>query len=183
MIALVLADKNDWTPIRIRAAAKQADIIISLGDLTYLDLLPLEDFTIPKLGVYGNHCTDMYLEDLGFLNLHKKTTEIAGLKFGGLEGCLRYKPTGDYLYTQEEVEAILEDFPSVDVMLSHAPPLGTHDKDLDEVHKGFRGLLDYVKNTNPRTLLHGHTHPDQKETILGGTRVVWVYGHELVELP
>jgi Icc-related predicted phosphoesterase len=109
-----------------------------------------------------------------------QTRELGGLRFGGLNGCLQYKPRGAFLYFQEEVDAFLESFPPVDVFISHNSPRGVHDRD-DEVHTGFSGINRYIERVAPRLLLHGHQH-NERETLVGQTRVIGIYGWKVIEV-
>ena len=102
------------------------------------------------------------------------------MSFGGLNGCFQYKPRGNFLYYQEEVDAFLESFPAVDVFLSHNSPRGVHDRE-DEVHTGFNALNAYIERAAPRLLLHGHQH-QENETLVGRTRVVGVFGWRVMEI-
>jgi len=53
----------------------------------------------------------------------------------------------------------------VDVLVTHAPPFGIHDKP-DLAHKGFTGLLRFMEWYRPRYLLHGHVHTwDRRDTV------------------
>ncbi len=45
----------------------------------------------------------------------------------------------------------------VDIVVTHAPPLGIHDKP-DRCHRGFKAFLWFMRVFKPRYLLHGHVH-------------------------
>lgn len=88
MKALVIADRRPATRITRILQQQPVELIITLGDLTRDDLLPLEHITdIPKIGVYGNHDSGSYMPELGIWNLHMTTWQWGGLTFGGFEGC------------------------------------------------------------------------------------------------
>ena len=55
-----------------------------------------------------------------------------------------------------------------------------HDRE-DEVHTGFTALNSYVARVSPRLLLHGHQH-QERETRVGTTRVIGVYGWKEIEI-
>ena len=81
MKILAIAGRPPKTPI-LKTLQHHADVsaILALGDLDYLSLSELEKITtIPKLGVYGNHCSKTYFENLGIVNMHLKTQEIQGV--------------------------------------------------------------------------------------------------------
>lgn len=181
---LVIADRPPVEPIKDTLAREDIDAILTLGDLELQEIRYLEMVTdIPKLGVYGNHCSGSYFDPLGITNMHMCSMELNGVTFGGIEGCVRYKnsPTAK-MYTQEEVTEMLADFPAVDVMLSHAPPYGVNDEPDDPTHAGYRGLRTYVEQHHPSLLLHGHTYPSEQEQVhrLGSTRIEYVYGSRII---
>jgi Icc-related predicted phosphoesterase len=190
---LVVADLPAWENSELLEAAATADCIVSLGDLEIDELAPLlrPEIVVPHICVRGNHDGD---EETGFVDTHLKRGSVNGHVFGGFEGCLRYKNFGFHQYTQEEATALLADFPAVDVMISHSPPLGVHD-DVEAPHIGFEALRDYCERHQPAYLLHGHTYPDEAEpgppaigeslscrSRLGETEVIYVYGAALLEL-
>jgi len=100
-----------------------------------------------------------------------KTPAAAGpvLLLGGLGGCLRYNNEGQHQYTQEEMH--LRAFrltPALaanrlrygrylDIMVTHAPPRGIHDRPT-RAHTGIDAFLWLMRMFRPRYLLHGHTH-------------------------
>jgi Icc-related predicted phosphoesterase len=109
----------------------------------------------------------------------------AGLRIAGLGGSMRYR-RGPNQYSEPEmrwralslgVRVKLNPFRSarrVDVLLTHAPPLGWGSND-DLAHRGFAALLPLVKDLAPKVLIHGHIHPygrGQPERNLGNTQVV-----------
>lgn len=113
MKALVIADRNPQINIIETVKSEQIDIIITLGDLERSDILQLAEIAdIPKIGVYGNHDSGNYMEELGIRNMHRKIMDIKGVRSGGLEGCVRYKENPDaIMYTQDEAHQLLAGFP------------------------------------------------------------------------
>jgi uncharacterized protein len=79
---------------------------------------------------------------------------VLGLTFGGFQWSWKYKPRGNYLYEQNQVEMALKDFPPVDVFVTHNSPRGVHDKE-DDTHYGFEAFNDYIKTKCPRSLSMG----------------------------
>jgi Icc-related predicted phosphoesterase len=155
--------------------------MLALGDVS--DSLILEAAEAygapPVFGVRGNHDVVTAFPE-GITDLHLRTVEFGGLKFGGFNGSWKYKPRGHYLYQQDEATALLKDFPRVDVFVSHNSPRHIHDKE-DETHFGFEALAAYVAEKRPRLFFHGHQHINQ-ETMVGVTQVIGVYGHRIFEL-
>lgn len=178
MRLLVLADIDD---LHWRHDTGQADVVVSLGDTAdSLIFEAAQAFGCRTIfAVKGNHDTPAAFP-AGITDLHLKTVPLGGLTFGGFNGSWKYKPRGHFLYEQSEATALIERLPAVDVFLSHNSPRHIHDKE-DETHYGFDALYTYITRHQPRLLLHGHQHVNQ-ETSLGGTRIVGVYGHRMVEL-
>lgn len=185
MKALVLADRRPKIDLVQTIHDEGIEIVISLGDFAREDLLPLAQVThIPKIGVYGNHCSGTYMPEIGIMNLHNATWDYMGKTFAGLQGCVRYKSSPDaIMYTQEEAWQILANYPQVEIFITHCPPRGINDED-EISHQGFDALLDYINRKPPETLLHGHTYPDESTLIRkhGPTRIEYVSGYRIIEL-
>lgn len=178
MTLLALADIDDF---RWRGPDGRADALLALGDMSDTVILEAaEAWRCPAVfAVKGNHDSEAPFPE-PIIDLHLRTSEFGGARFGGLNGCLQYKPRGAYLYYQEEVEEFLKAFPAVDILISHNSPRGVHDRE-DEVHTGFSALNAYIKRTIPRLLLHGHQH-QKRETSMGGTRVIGVFGWRAIDI-
>jgi hypothetical protein len=136
----------------------------------------------------------------GCLNIDGRVTEIAGLRIGGLGGSMRYT-SGPNQYTQAEMtrralaleaRVRLGSFMArrskparhLDVLLTHAPPLGVGDDD-DPCHQGFSAFHGLLERLSPRVHLHGHIHPHGRrveELHVDQTRVINTVGHQLVEV-
>ncbi len=131
MKILALADRKSDVPLTELVRTHQPDLIVTLGDFERSDLLELASVsTVPKIGIYGNHCSGTYMDEIGIVNMHMKTATIGGLVFGGFEGCVRYKENpAAIMYTQQEASAMLSQFPPVDVMICHCPPRGINDEE------------------------------------------------------
>ncbi len=184
MKILAIADRPPKTPILETVERERPELIVTLGDLSMYDLRGLDAITdIPKIGVYGNHCSGTYFSDFGIENMHLKTMEINGVLFGGFEGSIRYKQGDAPMYTEEEAAELLAGFPYVDVMLAHSPPKGIHDED-DPAHQGLAALREYVMRVQPKYFLHGHTYVSTgiQEDLLNTTNVVHVYGDQIVTI-
>ena len=178
MKLLILADIDD---LHWEHGSGQADVLLSCGDV--YDQVIMEAAKAYAcsliLAVKGNHDTSAPFAK-PIMPLHLLVHEYDGISFGGFDGSWRYKPRGNFLYDQAEVEGLLGAFPPVHILLSHNSPRGIHDKE-DDVHYGFDGLNTYIKRARPRVVIHGHQHVN-KETLVEETRVIGVYGHRLVEV-
>lgn len=197
-----------WQPSVRRHAA---DVVFACGDLPFDYLSYLGDtLDAPLAYVPGNHDPDLsgvrQLRSglalraglpatapgpLGGVNVDGRIATIAGLRVGGLGGSLRYRP-GPNQYTQGEQRRRAawlsararwpSHHPGLDVVLSHAPPLGCGDGD-DLPHVGFAALHSLVAATRPAYLLHGHLHPygvRWADRQLGPTTVINVVGYRLL---
>lgn len=140
-----------------------------------------------------------YLEDppgpLGGTNADIHVVDEAGVRMAGLGGSIRYRD-GPNQYTQAQMRRRarrlrrraawreFRDGREVDVVLSHAPPLGLGDDD-DPAHVGIEALLPLARRLRPAFLLHGHIHPYGRELpdrAIGPTRVVNVVPFKVLEL-
>lgn len=186
MTIFAIADKNPRIDILDTIQSTSADVVVTLGDLTREDLLPLERATsLPKIGVYGNHDSGTYMDELGIWDMHLKTWNFGGLKWGGFQGCVRYKDNPQAIMcTQEEAEQWMRGFPPVDVFLSHCPPYGINDEPEDTTHQGFKVLRSYLETHKPMVWMHGHTYPPADVEIkkFGDTRIEYVSGYKIIYL-
>lgn len=173
MNALIIAD-DDFALNSLPES--RADILISCGDLANdsINRAAARCECKQVLAVKGNHDSSGVFPP-SITDLHLRTIEFAGLQFGGFCGSWKYKPRGNFLFDQSEVESALSTFPRVDVFVAHNSPFQVHDKD-DEVHTGFVSFVSYIVKHRPKYFLHGHQHIS-KETMVGGTRVIGTYGY------
>jgi uncharacterized protein len=185
MNILVIADRRPRINISEVVRDNNIDLIVTLGDLTREDILQVQEIThIPKIGVYGNHDSGTYMHDLGIWDMHLKIWEYRGIRFGGFQGCVRYKENPDaIMYTQEEAERLMESFPQVDVFLCHCPPRGINDEE-EIAHQGFDALRNYIERQPPKLLMHGHTYPADDTMIKqhGSTRIEYVFEYKIITI-
>src|SRR5262245_30443307 len=82
-----------------------ADLLISLGDMPDELILHAAErcACIHVLAVKGNH-DGAGIFPKPILDLHERTWEFQGLRFGGFGGSWKYKPRGHHLFEQSEVE-------------------------------------------------------------------------------
>lgn len=161
----------------------EADLLITTGDLTLFDFGRMRDENVkkPSMGVYGNHDSAQYLEELGIINLHNKVIEFQGLTWGGWQGCLRYKNGGGPQFIESEALEWATNLPRVDVLLLHAGPKGMLDDPSDEVHIGSEAVRDYVISRKPKFVFCGHQYSDD-ELIVGDTKIFRTYGARLIPI-
>ena len=74
----------------------------------------------------------------------------------------RFRPTSDRSRQRwerlAEKSRLGEYLPPIDVLLTHAPPLGLGDGD-DKPHEGIEALHTVLERLEPSWHLHGHIHP------------------------
>lgn len=180
MTILHYSDKADPTLMELY---EQADVLIATGDLTLFDFgtLAMRPAKKPAFGVYGNHDSGTYLEELGIINLHNQVYEYAGMTWGGWQGCLRYKRGGGPQFAEEEALVWSQSFPAVDVLLLHAGPKDMLDDPSDSVHIGSAAVKNYVLTKQPRFVFCGHQY-SHAELSVANTSLFRTYGARLIEL-
>ena len=130
--------------------------------------------------MYGNHDSGTYLDRLGIINLHNRIIEYEGLKWGGFQGCLKYKES-ILMYTEEEAKVWADNFPYVDVLLLHAGPMGMLDDPSDSVHIGSENVRRYVLDKHSKYVFLGHQYSDA-DMEFEGIRLYRTFGARMIEL-
>ena len=186
MVILAIADRPPRSSILKLIEQHRVDLVCTLGDLDYFSLQELSQIKhIPKIGIYGNHCSGNYFDSLGIYNVHLKIFKYKDLTFGGFEGSIRYK-NSPYakMYSQAQAKEMLKDFPAVDVMLAHSPPYGINDEPESSSHQGFFALKEYIEDKKPKYFLHGHTYPTEENLIkhYKNTAIIYVYEDKILKL-
>jgi len=185
MRILAIADRPPRIPISTIIINENIDLIVTLGDLEYVQIAELGSIHhIPKIGVYGNHCTPGYFEQLDITDVHLKTVEVNGVSFGGFEGSHRYKKdTFAKMYTQEEASFLMKNFPYVDVFIAHSSPATINDEE-DPAYHGLIALKQYLDEERPRYFFHGHTYPNEAQLVTqyGDTEIVYVSAYRIVDV-
>ncbi|MEM7331058.1 MAG: metallophosphoesterase [Chloroflexota bacterium] len=182
------------------------DLLIGCGDLPfyYLDFLN-SALNSRAFYVRGNHDKGpqytihgkVYEKLDGGVDLHGKTAVFNRIIFAGLEGSMRYRPNAPFMYTEGEMRSeIARMLPSLlynrlrygrflDVLVTHSPPFGIHDKN-DLPHTGFRAFLPFLRWFRPKYMLHGHIHIYRQDTIRQtkflDTTILNVYPYQIIEL-
>lgn len=162
---------------------QECDVLICTGDLTQFDFVGLQQVTTkkPSFGVYGNHDSGAYLEYLEIINLHNKVYEWNGLKWGGFQGCPRYKQRGGPQFTEAEALQWEQTFPQVDMLLLHAGPKDMLDDPSDEVHIGSEAVRKYVLEKNPKYIFCGHQYSNA-ELKTDKTTIFRTYGSRYISI-
>lgn len=199
--------------IRVKERFGDVDLVVSAGDLPmdYLSYI-VSALNKPLLFVFGNHnlaelrkyrpepgdviaSTHDYLNASGATYVGFKLRRESGLIVLGLGGSMRYNG-GPNQFTQAQMWArVLCLVPAliwnrlvhgraVDLVLTHAPPAGIHDKP-DRCHNGFSAFNWLMRAWKPRWLVHGHIHlydaSEERVSRYGGTSVVNAYGYHVLD--
>ena len=179
--------------MRSRVRDLRVDLVLAAGDLQwdYLEsLVTLLD--APAAYVPGNHdpSTGRGVGPRGLIDLDGRVSTVGGLRIAGLGGCVRYND-GPHQYTQKEYDRrarrLLKearDTGPVDVLLTHAPPLGLGD-DFDPSHLGISALHGVLEALRPNWHLHGHIHPygmHKPDRQLGPTTIRNVIPWQLIDI-
>ena len=172
------------------------DLILSAGDLKadYLSFLVTMAHA-PVLYVHGNH-------DEGYRRrppegcdcIDDQLVVYRGWRILGLGGCLQYRPDAPLQFTERQMAwriaklrfALLR-AGGVDVVVTHAPPLGLGDGD-DLPHRGFQCFRTLLDRYHPTLWVHGHVHLrgwplPQRELVYGSTRIVNASERYELDLP
>ncbi len=181
---LVIADE-EASYLQERTLRELApDLVLAAGDLpwSYLEWIA-SSVDAPMVFVPGNHDPEITSarqrrngtwtdggivcdapRPHGVVNADQRVVEAAGLRIAGLGGCVRYRQ-GPHQYTQRQyhgrAKKLLRRARStgpVDVLLTHAPPLGLGDGE-DGPHVGIEALHGVLERLEPTWHLHGHIHP------------------------
>ena len=181
--------------------------------LYYLDYI-ISSLNKPLLFVFGNHhINDLkYYRKLpnaqlllehedndymgcGAVHMGTKVKKEGNAIVAGLGGSMRYNRGYNQFTEFEMYREIIKMIPRllwnrlihgrfVDILLTHAPPKGIHDKK-DICHWGFSAFLWFMKVFKPKYLVHGHIHlydmGDKRCTKWENTTVINAYNHFVIE--
>jgi Icc-related predicted phosphoesterase len=190
----VLAVADEEAPaLKSRVRDLHVGLVLAAGDLPWDYLESLASLVgAPAAFVPGNHDphTSPGVGPRGFVDVDGHVLTVGGLRVAGLGGCVRYND-GPHQYTQGEYETRarrllheLQDREPVDVLLTHAPPLGLGDEP-DPCHVGIAALHDVLETLRPSWHLHGHIHPygmHKPDRELGRTTIRNVIPWQLIDI-
>lgn len=196
----------------IKQRYADVDIVLSAGDLPmdYLDFV-VSTLNKPMFFVFGNHHTEDFkhyrkgsseydsglvteIHSVGATYTDTKIFYEDGLLIAGLGGSMRYN-LGENQFTDFQMKIrMLRMFPVLvfnrifrgrflDILLTHASPLGIHDKE-DKCHRGFKCFLWFMRVFKPKYLIHGHIHLYDLSAIRStrycDTTVINAYSHYIL---
>jgi calcineurin-like phosphoesterase family protein len=214
MRILCVSDQIDplvYSP-RMKDRFRDVDLVLAAGDLPaeYLGFIT-SMLNRPLLYVAGNHDLvrsesrspywisgaeeESPRDEQGATELTFKLKREEGLIVLGLPGSMVYNG-GPNQFTEAamalRIAALVPRLllnrllfgRSVDIVLTHAPPRGIHDRD-DPCHRGFKSFLWLMRKFKPRWLVHGHIHlydlADVRVSEYGETTVINAFGHWILE--
>ena len=181
-------------PVSDREALGPIDLVVACGDLPpeYLEYLT-HIFNVPLFFVKGNHDIRFAKQaPRGCTDLNRRILIFQGRRFLGLEGSMWYNG-GPYQYTEKQMKRHIRMLRlplwwrrGVDVVVTHAPPLGIQDGP-DLCHRGFACFRSLIHKYRPRFFLHGHIHAvfrnaEDRMTLLNNTRIINTYGHHILDI-
>lgn len=182
------------------------DLVLSAGDMPghVLEYVATK-LKIQPVYVFGNHCNgyirDAFSDDPrtpgGCLNAHGRVLELGGVLIAGIEGSARYRP-GPHQYREHEMAWLAAKLTpqllwnkvtkgrAVDILLTHAPPKGPHERD-DYPHRGIPAFNRFVERWRPKLHVHGHVHlngiNEPREYVTeSGVRVINAYEYTLIDI-
>ncbi len=194
---------------------KDIDLVLCAGDLAmeYIDYI-VTTLNKPTYFVFGNHnleefgyyhqgeanytvhTTDTLSHCHGAIYCGFKVKKENKLLIAGCSGSMRYN-NGLSQYTEMQMHfRLIKMIPRLlcnklfygrylDIFLTHASPLGIHDKS-DLCHKGFKCYLWFLKAFKPKIMVHGHIHLyDSQEVRVSkweNTTIINAFSHYKIDL-
>jgi uncharacterized protein len=214
MRILCVSDQVDplvYSP-RMRERFKDVDLVLSAGDLPpeYLGFIT-SMLNKDLVYVAGNHdlgeleargmrrwidnAPDAVDASTGAINVGFKLKRMDGLIVLGLPGSMLYN-NGPNQYSEFSMSLRIALLAprlflnkvfrgrAVDIVLTHASPLGIHDRG-DLCHRGFKCFLWLMRVFKPKWLVHGHIHlydlADVRISRYRETTVINAFGHWVLD--
>jgi len=183
----------------IKTRFSDVDFILCAGDLPldYLDFI-VSNLNKPLFFVFGNHHTEKMANNAhqgcGCFHVGSKIRREEGLIIAGLGGSMLYNRGPNQFSDLRMKCEMLKLIPRMlfyriihkrylDILLTHAPPFGVHDKP-DLCHRGFKSFLWFMKKFRPKYLVHGHIHlydmSDVRRTKWMETEVINACNHYII---
>ncbi len=193
---------------------KDIDIVLCAGDLAmeYIDYI-VTTLNKPTYFIFGNHnleefgfyhngeatYTVNYNDTLshchGAIYCGFKVKKEQKLLIAGCSGSMKYN-SGLCQYTNDQMQwRLIKMIPQLlynkirygrflDIFLTHASPLGIHDKE-DLCHKGFKCYLWFLKTFQPKYMVHGHIHlydsQEVRHSTYNNTAIVNAFSHYIID--
>lgn len=193
--ALLISDMHgDLTHLFSALDFEQPDLVICAGDWGDPGTIPVETYRgllerFPIVTVYGNH------DDIGLLSIlqnadgtpvllrNGEVIEIKGVTIAGINGIWAKSKRKPFYVLDEEVVEAAERVASlginVQVLVTHACPIGIADMTPKGTRGGQRCFLEALKLIRPKLYVCGHLHLPQHRRLKDGTLIVnvgWTKG-------
>jgi predicted phosphodiesterase len=133
---------------------------------------------------------------VGARYVDRKVVREKGLLVGGLGGSLQYNKAENQFSDLSMYARVIRMIPRllfnrlvygryIDILLTHAPPLGVNDRP-DRCHTGFKAFLWFLRVFRPRYLVHGHVHlydtTERRQGRYEDSVVINAFDHCLIEI-
>lgn len=191
MKALVFGDVHGdvFALEALKRKAKDADVILCLGDLTIFgEGLPLlleivNEFPKPVLLIHGNHEIEEEMEEEvnrleNITFIHKKMiarNEHTIIGYGG-DGFSRRDE--EFEEQAEEWKSNVKD-PDDTIVLLHGPPSNTKlDVPFEDHHSGSESYREFIEDLQPKIAFVGHIHECEGKTDRIGNTIIHNPGPE-----
>jgi Icc-related predicted phosphoesterase len=151
---------------------------------------------IRNSGLHGwSELEEIEIHSTGAVYVDAKVRVEEGLIIAGLGGSMRYNQGENQFTDFQMYMRILKLLPALlfnrifrgrylDVLLTHASPLGIHDRE-DKCHWGFKSFLWFMRVFKPKYLIHGHIHlydlGELRATKYHDTMVINAYSHYIID--
>lgn len=171
--------ENDFNNFLLQ---KDYDVCILLGDIGNSDLSIILKY-IEKDKIYallGNHDYN-YIDEYELKNLNGNIIEIKGVKFLGIQGSFRYKPSKFPSFSQRESIDFLKDKEKVDILVSHDGKFNSN-AEKNPAHQGLFGITYYLFKNKIPYHIHGHIHESYKKEMINKTIEISAFNYEYIEL-
>lgn len=166
----------------IRAAAKDADLIVAAGDFCNqreglaeaVDMLwPLVDGMIMVPG-NAESAEELRAAAPEAIVLHGDATEVHGLKIFGLGYAVPQTPFGGWScdLSEDHAASMLDRMGETDLLVLHSPPKGVADRSRDGRSLGSTAIRAAIERVQPRLAVCGHIHDSWGQSGLIGTTPV-----------
>ena len=187
MRLLVVSDLHgDLNSARRACDHVKPDLILSCGDWGDPDQVDESRFAAmlevaPVFTTFGNHDAMDLLsglrnrDDSPVLLAQGVTTEVSGLRLAAIGGIWAKSHAKRHYVTDADVADLAARFAEsgpVDILITHACPIGLADLTPTGRHGGQRCFLDANTTIMPRLHLCGHLHVAQERTLQDGRMVI-----------
>lgn len=169
---LILADLHSFNPNYLDLITEDFDVILFLGDIKASSFLRIRQYFPDKraYAVLGNHDEQSLIQSVNkkiemynriglkmnpINDIHLQNVQCKDDILTGFQGCVGYKQDR-VMMTQEEASCL--SIPAADILISHESGYYYVDPVIDQCHKGFLAISEYIIKQRPKYNLFGHHH-------------------------